>query len=516
MTVNMLLGNFDHKGGMIAPSTYDTKGKGKGGCSTSPRPTRGKPVAFGISSIRHGIDYEKTTLFEGYPARRNWYPLASDIYEEIIPSIGDAYPYPVKALILYMGAPTYALPPGTPTSRSSRRRQAAAVHRQRHPGRLDLDVCRLHLPRPLLPRTLGVPGQPPEHPNKVQPVRQPVIAPIPEDCTVFGQTYADQLRDHDARSRRTARAARLRSRRLRRRASTFATPTTSTCGRSPTSPSARSPTARTPCPTPTTARWSLFLAAAAPAPSVFDAARWEAIVGADVWRKVVYVLNRGGRFEDHADAYDGDRVAHPYGKLLNLYQEKTARPSTPAPVSTTPASRPTCRCATTSVSSPTPTATATTWQLITHRVISQTKSRTGRGPVAVRADARQRHPHQPADSRVWGSGTVRRRVVSATNPRGEWDLGAGNVKPMVGKVVVHPGDPTGCGELRARVRPLGDRCQRCDHRRDHRQGGSERRRKGVHANAAMWTDPTVTNTCMFDPIGGSVSFYDTHVRLEPA
>jgi hypothetical protein len=25
----------------------------------------------------------------------------------------------------------------------------------------------------------------------------------------------------------------------------------------------------------------------------------------------------------------------------------------------------------------------------------------------------------------------------------------------------------------------------------------------------------IKNTCMFDPIGGSVSFYDSHVRLEP-
>ena len=27
------------------------------------------------------------------------------------------------------------------------------------------------------------------------------------------------------------------------------------------------------------------------------------------------------------------------------------------------------------------------------------------------------------------------KVVSATNPSGEWDLGAGNKKPMIGKVV---------------------------------------------------------------------------------
>jgi hypothetical protein len=32
----------------------------------------------------------------------------------------------------------------------------------------------------------------------------------------------------------------------------------------------------------------------------------------------------------------------------------------------------------------------------------------------------------------------------------------------------------------------------------------------------MWVDPVLGNTCMLDPVGGSVSFYDTHVRLVPA
>ncbi|NCP87866.1 molybdopterin oxidoreductase, partial [bacterium] len=96
---------------MIKSTTYDYKGKGKGNLfDLTALP--GAAKAFGISSIRHGLDYEKTTIFSGYPAKRNWYPLSSDIYEEIIPSIGDAYPYPVKCLFTYMGAPTYALPAG--------------------------------------------------------------------------------------------------------------------------------------------------------------------------------------------------------------------------------------------------------------------------------------------------------------------------------------------------------------------------------------------------------------------
>jgi hypothetical protein len=42
---------------------------------------------------------------------------------------------------------------------------------------------------------------------------------------------------------------------------------------------------------------------------------------------------------------------------------------------------------------------------------------------------------------------------------------------------------------------------------------TEKRQGGVHANAAMWVDPNLKNTCMIDKVGGSVSFYDTKVRL---
>lgn len=44
--------------------------------------------------------------------------------------------------------------------------------------------------------------------------------------------------------------------------------------------------------------------------------------------------------------------------------------------------------------------------------------------------------------------------------------------------------------------------------------GDPRRAAGLHANAAMWVDPAPQNTCLFDPVGGSVSFYDSQVRLE--
>lgn len=55
----------------------------------------------------------KSTLFDGtYPTKRPWFPIATDIYQEDIPSIGDAYPYPIKVLMTLMNGSVYSLPAG--------------------------------------------------------------------------------------------------------------------------------------------------------------------------------------------------------------------------------------------------------------------------------------------------------------------------------------------------------------------------------------------------------------------
>jgi len=185
MSVNVLLGNFDHKGGMIAASTfgYDASKGGPFPLGTTP----GSVPTFGVSIIRHEVPYEKTTLFAGYPARRPWYPLASDVYEEIVPSIGDGYPYPVKALFLYMGTPVYALPAGHTNAEIL----------------CDTDRLPLFFVSDIVVGTTSMyadyifpdlsylerwemQGSHPNVAQKVQPIRQPAVAPIPEPaaCSV--------------------------------------------------------------------------------------------------------------------------------------------------------------------------------------------------------------------------------------------------------------------------------------------------------------------------------------------
>ena len=315
----------------------------------------------GISSIRHGLDYEKTTLFDGYPAKRNWYPLSSDIYEEIIPSIADGYPYPIKALFLYMGAPTYALPAGHTTVEI-----LADVDRLPLFIASDIIIGSTSMYADYIFPDLSYlerwefQGSHPNIANKVRPVRQPVIAPIPEECEVYGQTYpisletmllglAEQLdlpgfgQDAFGSGRHLTHPDELYLRQVANLA----------FGETPDGSQA--------VPDADDRELELFLNARTHLPaSVFDPARWEATAGPDLWRKVVYVLNRGGRFEDHADATTVTEWRTPTASCSTSIRRRPPRPFMPAPARSIPDSPRTCRSRTTPEPNPMPTATATT------------------------------------------------------------------------------------------------------------------------------------------------------------
>ena len=513
MCVNMLLGNFDHKGGLIKATVYDTMGKGK---LFDLKAHPGKVTSFGISSIRHNLDYEKSTLFAGYPARRNWYPISSDVYEEIIPSIGDAYPYPVKALFMYMGAPTYSLPAGQTNVEilCDVEKLPLFVANDIVIGSTSMYADYIFPDLSFLERW-EFQGSHPNIPNKVQPVRQPVMAPIPEECTVYGQKMsmsfeammlgiAEHLKlpgfGDDGLGKGLA----------------FKHPddfylrcvANLAFGEKPDGTGAVADAGER--------ERILFSAARRHLPkSVCDESRWQAIVGEKNWPKVVYVLNRGGRFEDHAKGYKGDMAAHPYAALLNLYQEKTASTIHAGTGKHNPGYACYLPIRDFGGNEPTGLREGHELALITHRTISQCKSRTIADPWLT--------PLMPDNGILINPKDAERlnlragqlvKVTSATNPSGEWQLGAGKTKPMLGKIVptqtLRPGVISfalGFGHW-----ATGANDVTID---GHVIKGEPRRAAGVHANAAMWTDPVVKNTCMFDPVGGSVSFYDTYVTLQP-
>ncbi len=513
MTINMLLGNFDFKGGMCKASKWDTEGKG-GWFHLKDQP--GKPAHFGVNSIRYNTDYEKSTLFNGYPARRNWYPLATAIYEEIIPSMGDRYPYPIKAFFMYMGAPTYALPAGHTNIEIL----------------CDLDKVPLFVANDIVIGSTSVYADyifpdtsyierwefQKSHPNmtwKANPIRQPVIAPIPEDCTVFGEQQpicfetmlmgiAEYLGLPGFGENAFGAGKHLRhmDEYMLRCVGNIVYGEKEDSSQNLPDADAR--------------EMEIFLKARRHLPAtIFDPARWKTIVGEAMWPKVVYALNRGGRYEDYEKGYKGDKLAHPHGKLLCLYQEKTASKIHSGTGEHHPGLATWMPIRDYHGNEPDALRKGHDLAMITNRVISQTKSRTVASPWLSALMPVNKIQVSPVDAARLGLKEGRQvKIVSATNPSGEWPLGNGVRKPMTGTV-----------QITHQVRPgvisfaLGFGHWATGAQDSVINGvfvkGEERRAKGIHANAAMWVDPVLKNTCMIDPVGGSVSFYDTHVSLVP-
>ncbi len=523
--LNLLVGNYDYAGGMIKTSAYEQAG-GKPG---QPFPISamhpGKISPFGITIIRSS-KYQESTLYDrdGYPAKRPWFPLSSDIYEELVPSIGDAYPYPIKAVILYMGSPVYALPAGHTN-----------IQVLKDPKKLPLFICS--------DITVGETSMYADyifpdlsylerwefhksHPSvlvKNAPVRQPVIAPLTETVKVFGVEQplsleamllglAERLglpgfgpngfgdgkpfvRGEDLYLKEVANLA---------------------FGDKKPDPEKGEPGEVVPDADDEEMR--IFLEARRHLPkTVFDPEVWKAAVGDEWWRKVVYVLNRGGRFQDWSKATKGALVANKYGKYINLYCEKTydvKDSMTGQHWSGVPRYFP----------APTDALgnlledekEGYDLHLITYREIVQTKSRTS-GNYWLQGVLPQNfvlmNRQDAARLGLRDGDTV--RISSKTNPTGVWNLGNGTEWPMVGQLKVIEG-----------IRP-GVVAFSLGHGHWAYGGtdiivdgvtvkGDRRRITGVHANAAMRTDTHNPNTCLRDLVGGSAVFYDTRIRVERA
>ena len=515
MNLNLLVGNFDWTGGMIAASTWNYDGS-----KTDKQPfplkklTPKAPKPFGLSIIRHDAKYEESTIFEPakYPAKRNWWPLSSDVYEDILPSIADAYPYGAKALFSYMAAPTYALPAGHTNIEAL----------------TDLEKLPLYFASDI---TIGVTSMYADyifpdlhylerwefhgsHPNmsvKVQPIRQPVIASPNEVVKVFGE---DQPISYETVWLALAEKLGL--------------PGYGKDGFGPGQDFRRPDDfyvrlaanvaldGKEAVPDASPEDLRLFTASRRHLPkNVFDQARWEKVAG-PAWPKLVTVLTRGGRFDTLEASYKGDHVANKYGKLINLYQEKTAKVKdafTGKPFHGIARYVPQVD---TLGREPTALREGYDLHLITQRDVLMTKSRTITSRYLTSIKPQNAILVNGADAKRLGlTNGSKVKVVSATNPEGIWDLKNGVKKPMVGVVqvteTIRPGIitfsvgfghwATGAADMVVDGKVLK---------------GDPNRATGIHANAAMWIDPHLKNTCFIDKVGGSVSFYDTRVKLVPA
>ena len=524
-TLNLLIGNYDWKGGMSQASTYDAGGgktfegkllDGSEGKWSQPFPIgkmiQGGLTPFGIDLVRYSVKYEETTIFKGYPAPRPWFPLSSDIYQEIVPSAGDAYPYPIKALFLYMGAPVYSLPAGQTNIE-------VLADIKKIPLFITSDIvigetstyADYIFPDCSYLERWEFAGS---HPNmvwKVQPVRQPVIAPLTETVKVFGEEMPISL---EAVLLAIAEKMRLpgfgenglgAGQDLKRAEDLYIRMVANVAAGD--KPGEEVPDADE-------KEVKLFLDSRRHLPKmVFDPERWKRVAGPR-WRKVVYILNRGGRFVDYKEGYDGAQLKNKYGTLINLYQEKTAKTKNSMTGKSFPG-------VATYIPAPTDSLgrliedekDGYDLNLITYREISQTKSRTVSNYWLLAL--------LPENSIIMNSRDAQRlglkdgslvRVISATNLEGSWDLKNGKKIPMIGRVKVIQGIKPGvvAFSLGHGHWAYGASDVVVDGKRI---AGDGRRGKGIHANAALRIDPHIKNTCLSDLTGGSAVFYDTKVKL---
>jgi len=269
------------------------------------------------------------------------------------------------------------------------------------------------------------------------------------------------------------------------------------------------------------AELELFLRARRHLPkTVFDPERFSQIVGEKWWRKVVYVLNRGGRFDNWEQGYDGDYIKNRYGTLINLYQEKTAltiNSMTGKPLAGYPIYLPLAD----SVGRPIEDEKqGFDLHLITHREIVATKSRTISNYWLLAVMPENAIVMHPRDAQRLGlSEGDRAKIISASNSEGVWDLANGTKVPMIGTVHltegIRPGVISfalGYGHWAYGATDLaidGETIKGDERRRATGLGGVA----GVHANAAMRVDPYLKNTCLVDVYGGSAVFYDTRVKV---
>ncbi|MBI2987822.1 MAG: molybdopterin-dependent oxidoreductase [Deltaproteobacteria bacterium] len=513
LSLNLLIGNYDWKGGMAQASTYDHFGGRAGKPFPIGRMHPGKITNFGISIIRHDMKYEDTTLFSGYPARRPWYPLASDIYQEIVPSAGDAYPYPIKALFIYMGTPVYSLPAGHTNIEilTDVKKIPLIVANDITIGETSMYADYIFPDQANLERWEFA-GSHPSIIWKVQPIRQPAIATPNETVKVFGQEMPCSLEGlllglAEKLGLPGFGPGGLGEKRDLLRAEDLYLPMVANVAFGERADGSDA------VPEADDRESEMFLKARRHLPkTVFDPQRWQNIVGEKWWRKVVYVLNRGGRFDEFANGYDAEQLKNKHGTLINLYQEKTAtiknsmtgKPfpgvATYLPASADVLGRPVADA-------------GYDLTLITHREITHTKSRTisnywlltvlPEGIFTISKSDAQRLGFKNGD---------RVKVLSASNPEGVWDLKNGHKKPMIGKVTVIEGIRPGVVSFSlghghwaygaSDVVINGKRIR-----------GDKRRALGIHANAAMRIDPVLKNTCLSDMTGASAVFYDTKVKL---
>jgi anaerobic selenocysteine-containing dehydrogenase len=515
IALNVLIGNADWKGGLAKGGGHWHEFGGQPGTAYeigSLHPA--KFSAWGPLITREKSRYESTSLFRenGYPAARPWYPLTSNVYQEVVPSFAQGYPYPGRILFLHKGTPALATPAGD-----------KIIDMLRDPERVPLFIaCDIIvaetsmyadyiLPDLTFLERWGTPHVSPDIVCKISKVRQPVAVPLTEEVEVDGELMPISM---EAFLIAIGKRLDLPGFGVHGLGPDFGFDRPEDWFLKLMTNLAIGDRLNEEVPDASEEEMRIFRESHRHLPpSVFDEAKWAAAVRPEEWPKLVYLLNRGGRFAALESGYSGERMARRFGKMWLLFSEKVA--NTRNSMSGEPFHGiPVYRGQVDAAGAPLDADGSHPLTLITYKEPFGGHSRTISNywsNVALRNENRILINRRDALSLGLEDGqTV--RLVSAANPAGTVVLGDGRTIDVVGKLEVKEGIRPGVVAVSWHYGhwAYGSNDIEVDGTVVH---GDKRRAKGLCPNVVMAVDPALGDVCLTDPMGGSSSFFDTKVNL---
>ncbi|GAB6171736.1 tetrathionate reductase subunit A [Paradesulfitobacterium aromaticivorans] len=459
--LNLLVGNVDHMGGYQSGNSSLSYMGDKNGKYQVAKLFPGKVDPKGVRISREKAKYEDSTEFKknGYPAKRPWFPLTGDVYQEVVAGVLDGYPYPAKILWLHMGTPAYAIP-GVKDKVIEGLKDTKKV-----PLFISTDIvigdtsmyADYILPDVTYMEQWNALGAPPTILGLIADVRQPMTHVLPQAKSVENM-FIDLAKKMDL-------------------------PGFGDNGFGAGMPLNKEED------------WYLKLVAN-------YASQYGKIPGTTEQEQVKYILDRGGVFSA-SGAYDGNLMKNKVGNLCTIYAEKVATTKdamTGKNFDGIPLYKPVMNAKDEVIKDDAYPFVATTY-----KQAFQTHSRTIGCPWLTEIQPENFVEMNNEDGVKLGlkdgdmvkltgatnkngvTGRLRLRpgirpgVVTASVGYGHWHYGSADTV-IDGKAI--PGDKT--------------------------------RGKGVNINYAMRVDDSIGNVCLEDKIGGSCSFYDSKVKVEKA
>ncbi|GAW92016.1 molybdopterin-dependent oxidoreductase [Calderihabitans maritimus] len=308
--LNHLIGNYDWKGGSITTGAKFKLFNGRYDVLKVPNGFK----AWGIPLDRTKKAYEKTSLFkrDGYPAKRPWFQFSANLTQEVLPSAADGYPYPIKALFIHRISPVVSAPLGQEQVEILKNTNIIPliVASDVVIGETSMYADYI-LPDCTYLERWGLEVIYPNFELKESHIQQPVTRVYPEvrqaeDVLI---DIAKKMGLPGVGDNAFPDGSPLN------RAEDFYLKVVANIAYD----------GKEPVPDADDEELAIFEKARRKAlGKFFDLEAWKRAVKPEEWRKVVYVLNRGGRFEARGNEYDGPYLKYKLASEVNFYNEKLA------------------------------------------------------------------------------------------------------------------------------------------------------------------------------------------------